>query len=196
VAAARASVCGACQPCTCFACRAAQGELQSALVAAQASAPLRAIFAHLDILGASVNNKQQAAAGLSPKTFPADVPIFTGHYHKPHVVPRSKITYIGSPFQRTNVTAAFHVLPVARTCRIECNVLNVKASVVVFYARCARKYLCLPQHFAFQHSVEEHVDTSVFRRVLLSVQRATVSGTSASARCCSTARFELSKTSS
>lgn len=68
---------------------------------AHAAAGVRTIFAHLDVLGASVNNKQQAVAGLPVAAFPAGVPVFTGHYHKPHTVPKSAITYIGSPFQRT-----------------------------------------------------------------------------------------------
>ena len=31
--------------------------------------------------------------------FPPDVPVYTGHYHLPHTVPNSHITYIGSPYQ-------------------------------------------------------------------------------------------------
>ena len=62
-------------------------------------APLSAIFAHLDIIGASVNSAHQAKSGLSPRMFPEGVSVYTGHYHKPHTVPRTNITYIGSPFE-------------------------------------------------------------------------------------------------
>ena len=46
-----------------------------------------------------MNTAFQAKDGLSPTFFPADVPIFSGHYHIPHVVDNSNIRYIGSPYQ-------------------------------------------------------------------------------------------------
>ena len=70
------------------------------MAAAQALGGVNAIFAHLDIVGAEFNHKQQAVRGLTPETFPAQVPVFTGHYHKPQTVADGGITYLGSPFQR------------------------------------------------------------------------------------------------
>ena len=54
-----------------------------------------------------MNTAFQAKDGLSPAFFPADVPIFSGHYHIPHVVDNSKIRYIGSPYQGEACTDAF-----------------------------------------------------------------------------------------
>lgn len=49
--------------------------------------------------GAMVNNALQLQEGLSPGVFPAGLPVFTGHYHKPHVVAGTTVEYVGSPFQ-------------------------------------------------------------------------------------------------
>lgn len=62
---------------------------------------LKAIFCHMDIIGASVNNAHQARAGISPRVFPAGVSVYSGHYHKPHQVPGTDITYVGNLFQST-----------------------------------------------------------------------------------------------
>ena len=48
---------------------------------------------------ARYNYQLQAREGLPPDMFPPDVPVYTGHYHLPHTVPNSHITYIGSPYQ-------------------------------------------------------------------------------------------------
>ncbi|CAM6128294.1 unnamed protein product [Calypogeia fissa] len=60
---------------------------------------VKAIFAHLDVVGAYMNEAYQAKEGIEPSNFPQDIPIFTGHYHKPHVVKDTQIEYIGSPYQ-------------------------------------------------------------------------------------------------
>ena len=49
--------------------------------------------------GAKMNAAYQARDGLSPEFFPDQVPIFSGHYHIPHVVSGSNIRYVGSPYQ-------------------------------------------------------------------------------------------------
>jgi hypothetical protein len=86
-------------------CRSSQDELKAALVAGHDVAEsegeaLKAVFVHADVRGASFNRKQQAAAGLCPSVFPPHTPVYSGHYHKPHTVPGTSISYIGSPFQR------------------------------------------------------------------------------------------------
>jgi len=58
------------------------------------------MFVHADIAGARYNTRQQAHVGLDTKDFPADIPTYSGHYHLPHTVPNTSITYVGSPFQR------------------------------------------------------------------------------------------------
>ena len=50
-------------------------------------------------MGAMMNEAYQAHDGLPPDLFPSDIPTYTGHYHKPHTVPGTRITYIGSPYQ-------------------------------------------------------------------------------------------------
>ena len=46
-----------------------------------------------------MNESFQAKEGLPPDLFPAAVPTYTGHYHKPHVVANTNIQYVGSPYQ-------------------------------------------------------------------------------------------------
>lgn len=36
---------------------------------------------------------------MDPGVFPPGLPVFTGHYHRPHTVKGTAITYIGSPYQ-------------------------------------------------------------------------------------------------
>ncbi len=50
-------------------------------------------------VGAQFNDAHQAHEGLLPSSFPADIPTFTGHYHKPQLVKNSSITYVGSPYE-------------------------------------------------------------------------------------------------
>jgi len=57
-----------------------------------------AIFCHADVVGASMNETFQARDGLDPALF-GGANTYTGHYHKPHVVPNTKITYVGSPYE-------------------------------------------------------------------------------------------------
>ena len=54
-----------------------------------------------------MNERFQAREGLPANTFPPSVPVFTGHYHKPHTVSGSAITYIGSPYQGAEPSASF-----------------------------------------------------------------------------------------
>jgi len=73
--------------------------LQAALGAVASDAGLRCVFAHADVAGALMNEAHQAREGLSPALFPAHVPTYTGHYHVPHTVAGTRITYVGSPYQ-------------------------------------------------------------------------------------------------
>ena len=60
-----------------------------------AGAPLHAIFAHADVVGASMNEQFQARDGLDPDLFSSVVRTFTGHYHKPHTVGRCRLNTSG-----------------------------------------------------------------------------------------------------
>ena len=46
-----------------------------------------------------MNETFQAREGFSPDLFPEQVPVYMGHYHKPHRVKGTSIEYIGSPYQ-------------------------------------------------------------------------------------------------
>lgn len=60
-----------------------------------------AIFVHADVAGAYMNDLIQSLGGVPPSMFPADKPIYSGHFHKPHVVESSGrvIEYLGSPYE-------------------------------------------------------------------------------------------------
>ncbi|KAK9831419.1 hypothetical protein WJX81_003210 [Elliptochloris bilobata] len=65
----------------------------------RACGPVRAIFGHADVLGAFVNETFQAREGLPPELFPAEIPTYLGHYHKPHMVGNTRVQYVGSPYE-------------------------------------------------------------------------------------------------
>jgi len=61
-----------------------------------------AIFCHADVTGASMNDRIVSQGGLAPRFFPTGIPIYSGHFHKPHTVSTVKgvsIQYIGSPYE-------------------------------------------------------------------------------------------------
>lgn len=75
-------------------------------------AEVRAVFCHADVVGASMNESFQARDGLDPSLFSPEtdtgnvrIPVYTGHYHKPHTVPNTSITYVGSPYQVSRAEA-------------------------------------------------------------------------------------------
>ena len=44
------------------------------------------IFCHADIQGASMNDGMRCRDGLDISAFPPNLPIYSGHFHKPHTV--------------------------------------------------------------------------------------------------------------
>ena len=66
-----------------------------------------AVFVHADVTGAYMNDMIVSTHGVSPKYFPPNVPIYSGHFHKPHfvkkpdVAPGVDIRYVGSPYETT-----------------------------------------------------------------------------------------------
>jgi hypothetical protein len=58
-----------------------------------------------------MNDNIVSNGGVSPRVFPSNIPVYTGHFHKPHVVARTtydevsgdkhvwRIEYLGSPYQ-------------------------------------------------------------------------------------------------
>lgn len=47
------------------------------------------VFCHADVKGASMNDGMKSREGLDVDVFPAHIPVYSGHYHKPHKVPSS-----------------------------------------------------------------------------------------------------------
>ncbi|GMH42164.1 hypothetical protein BSKO_10083 [Bryopsis sp. KO-2023] len=65
----------------------------------------KAMFVHADVIGAIMNDTFRAKEGLHPDTFPPLLPVFSGHYHKPHIVDGTTIEYVGSPYQVSQAEA-------------------------------------------------------------------------------------------
>jgi hypothetical protein len=61
--------------------------------------PLQTVLCCAMQLTAHMNASYQARDGLPPDLFPERVPVYLGHYHFPHQVAGTNITYIGSPYQ-------------------------------------------------------------------------------------------------
>ena len=64
-----------------------------------------AIFCHVDVVGADMSGGILAQRGLGVEEFPGHVPVYTGHYHKPHALwgkPGARqhpVVYVGSQWQ-------------------------------------------------------------------------------------------------
>ncbi len=76
--------------------------MMKSILSSQAAEQSSALFVHADVKGASMNDLIQSRNGISTTFFPTEKQIYSGHFHKPHVVTsseRSKIRYVGSPYQ-------------------------------------------------------------------------------------------------
>lgn len=60
-----------------------------------------AIFVHADVTGAYMNDQIVSLGGVPPSMFPSNKTIYSGHFHKPHLVKSNdvKIEYLGSPYE-------------------------------------------------------------------------------------------------
>lgn len=78
----------------------------------EAAANAVAIFCHTDVTGASMNDNIVSQGGVPPRMFPPDKPIYSGHFHKPHIVTVAteqgesggekqvrSIEFLGSPYE-------------------------------------------------------------------------------------------------
>uniref|UniRef100_A0A7S3E9L9 Calcineurin-like phosphoesterase domain-containing protein n=2 Tax=Rhodosorus marinus TaxID=101924 RepID=A0A7S3E9L9_9RHOD len=64
------------------------------------SANAKAIFCHIDVYGADMNNGHVSVLGTKPnRLFHPDTVVYSGHFHKPQTVPGTGIRYLGSPYQ-------------------------------------------------------------------------------------------------
>jgi len=89
-------------------------ETMESIVSSNVTASSSALFVHADVRGASMNDLITSRHGLSASIFPAGKCVYSGHFHKPHVVrdggektsssssttcKSSTIRYVGSPYQ-------------------------------------------------------------------------------------------------
>eukprot|EP00934_Nitzschia_sp_Nitz4_P006644 Nitzschia sp. Nitz4//scaffold5_size260463//147664//151718//NITZ4_000990-RA/size260463-snap-gene-0.13-mRNA-1//1//CDS//3329555364//6634//frame0 len=58
-------------------------------------------FVHADVSGAMMNDLVVSQNGVSPASFPSGVQVYSGHFHKPHLVKTTngEIEYVGSPYE-------------------------------------------------------------------------------------------------
>ena len=71
------------------------------VLASDAAVSAAAVLCHADVTGAYMNDLVVSQGGVPPGMFPPGVPIYSGHFHKPHVVERGGrvVEYLGSPYQ-------------------------------------------------------------------------------------------------
>jgi hypothetical protein len=50
------------------------------------AANVGAVFCHADVKGAFMNDGMRSKDGINISDFPSNVPLFSGHFHKPHSV--------------------------------------------------------------------------------------------------------------
>lgn len=60
--------------------------MKSILQAGRARPDVSMIYCHADIRGAFMNDGMRSRDGLEVSDFPPHMPIYTGHFHKPHTV--------------------------------------------------------------------------------------------------------------
>jgi hypothetical protein len=65
------------------------------------------IFCHADIQGASMNDGMRCREGLDISAFPPNLPIYSGHFHKPHTVSTALRTYISEVYYPHRVVFLF-----------------------------------------------------------------------------------------
>lgn len=87
--------------------------MMKSILSSDEAASSSALFVHADVKGASMNDLILSQHGLSASEFPADKHVYSGHFHKPHIVQAGNkkkkkkekssdcisIRYVGSPYQ-------------------------------------------------------------------------------------------------
>lgn len=62
---------------------------------------INAIFCHVEVAGARLADKiisKASSRSVTPTDFPAKLPVYSGHLHRPHIV-CDNIRYVGSPYE-------------------------------------------------------------------------------------------------
>jgi DNA repair exonuclease SbcCD ATPase subunit len=75
--------------------------MKSILAAGRDNPDVGIIFCHADVRGAYMNDGMRSREGIEMSFFPSGVPIYSGHFHKPHTMTKSgaSLRYVGSPYQ-------------------------------------------------------------------------------------------------
>jgi len=75
--------------------------MKSILKAGNDNDDIDIIFCHADVKGAFMNDGIRSREGISITEFPENMPIYSGHFHKPHTMSKgsSSLRYVGSPYQ-------------------------------------------------------------------------------------------------
>lgn len=84
--------------------------MMKSILSSKEAAASSALFVHADVKGASMNDLITSQNGISASNFPSNKHVYSGHFHKPHVVHASKsenslsshdisVRYVGSPYQ-------------------------------------------------------------------------------------------------
>lgn len=60
--------------------------MKSILNSAATNPDINIIFCHADVKGAFMNDGMKCKEGIELSNFPSHIPIFSGHFHKPHTV--------------------------------------------------------------------------------------------------------------
>jgi len=78
-------------------------QIMKSILSSNESQDSNALFVHADVKGASMNDMITSQHGLDGSVFPCDKFIYSGHFHKPHIVKKKSsgvsIRYVGSPYQ-------------------------------------------------------------------------------------------------
>lgn len=60
--------------------------MKAILNQASARQDISMVFCHADVKGAYMNDNMRSMDGLDITRFPKDLPIYSGHFHKPHTI--------------------------------------------------------------------------------------------------------------
>jgi hypothetical protein len=66
--------------------------MKNILQQAGTRADISMVFCHADVKGAYMNDNMRSMEGLDITCFPTNLPIYSGHFHKPHTISKAGST--------------------------------------------------------------------------------------------------------
>jgi len=66
--------------------------MKAVLTQAAERADISMVFCHADVKGAYMNDNMRSMEGIDITAFPKHLPIFSGHFHKPHTISKAGST--------------------------------------------------------------------------------------------------------